>query len=84
MTTVPVLGHTSFEESYPLLANQSSGQGQAEWSKGGRGCTPAGRINFVSLMAYGPKVFLLSLSHGGGGGGYSFWNQAERFPTFVT
>ena len=29
------------------------------------GCTPARKINFVSLVAYGPKVFLLSLSHGG-------------------
>ena len=31
----------------------------------GRGGAPAREISFVSLMAYGPKVFLLSLSHGG-------------------
>ena len=31
----------------------------------GRGGTPARKINFVSLLAYGPKVFLLSLNHGG-------------------
>ena len=33
--------------------------------KGGRGGTPARKINFVSYVAYGPKDFLLSLSHGG-------------------
>ena len=27
--TMPVIGHPSFEESYPSLANQSSAQGQA-------------------------------------------------------
>ena len=31
----------------------------------GRGGAPTRKISFVSLMAYGPKVFLLSLSHGG-------------------
>ena len=31
----------------------------------GRGGAPAREIIFVSLVAYGPKVFLLSLSHGG-------------------
>ena len=62
---MPVLGCPSLEESYPSLANQSSAWGQAGWSKGGRGSTPAWRISFVSLVAYSPKVFLLSLSHGG-------------------
>ena len=33
--------------------------------KGGRGSAPTRKISFVSLMAYGPKVFLLSLSHRG-------------------
>ena len=56
---------SSFEESYLSLTNQSSTQGQVGWSKGGRGCAPAGRRSFLSLVAYGPKVFLLSLSHGG-------------------
>ena len=31
----------------------------------GRGGAPAREISFVSLVASGPKVFLLSLSHGG-------------------
>ena len=47
------------------LLSHLPGSRQGEWSKGGRGCTPARRISFVSLVAYGPKVFLLSLSHGG-------------------
>ena len=33
--------------------------------KGGRGGAPTRKISFVSLVAYGPKVFLLSLSHRG-------------------
>ena len=75
--TVPVLGHPSLEESYPLLANQSSAQGQAGWSKGSKGGTPSEKISFVSLVAYGPKIFYSILAMGG----YSFWNQAGRFPT---
>ena len=63
--TMPVLGHPSFEESYPSVANWSSTWGQAGWSKGGRGGAPARQINFVFLMAYGAKVSLLSLSHEG-------------------
>ena len=31
----------------------------------GRGGAPAREISFVSLVAYGPEAFLLSLSHGG-------------------
>ena len=62
--TMPVLSCLSLEESYPSLANQSSTQGQAGWSNGDRGGAPGGRISFVSLGAYGPKIFLLSLSHG--------------------
>ena len=56
LMTMPVLGHPSLEESYPSLANQSSAQGQAVWSKVGRGSTPAREISFVSLVASGPKV----------------------------
>ena len=33
--------------------------------KEGTGGTPTWKISFVSLMTYGPKVFLFSLSHGG-------------------
>ena len=33
--------------------------------KGVRGGAPIRTISFVSLVAYGPKVFLLSLSHEG-------------------
>ena len=72
METVPHLGRPSFEKSYLSLAKQSSIQGQAGWSKGGRGGAPTGKISFVSLMAYGPKVFYSALAMGG----YSFWNQA--------
>ena len=43
----------------------------------GRGGTPAREISFVSLMAYGPKVFDSALTMGV----YSFRNQAGRFPT---
>ena len=82
---VPVLGHPSLEESYPSLANQSSTRGQAEWSKGSRGSAPSRKISFVSLVAYGPKVFYSALATVGGGGGlgggYSFWIQAGWFPT---
>ena len=73
---MPVLGHPSFEESYPSLANKSSAQGQAGWSKGGRGGALAREISIVSLVAYGPKVFYSALAMGG----YSFWNQAGWFP----
>ena len=43
--------------SHPPGAKQSK-------VKGGRGGAPAREISFVSLVAYGPKVSLLSLSHG--------------------
>ena len=33
--------------------------------KVGRGSAPAREISFVSLVAHGPKVFLLRLSHEG-------------------
>ena len=62
---MPVLGCPFLEESYPSLANQSSARGQTGGSKGGRGGAPVGKIRFVSLVAFGPKVSLLSLSHGG-------------------
>ena len=62
--TMPVLGVPSLEESYLSLTNQSSARGQAGCGKEGRGA-PARKIGFGSLVAYGPKVFLLSLSHGG-------------------
>ena len=62
-TTFPVLGHPSLEESYLSLSNQSSSWGQAGSSKGGRGGALARKISFVSLVAYGTKVFLLSRSH---------------------
>ena len=75
--TVPVLGHASFEESYPSLANQSPAWGQAGEVKGGRGSVPAGKISFVSLVAYGPKVSYSALAMGS----YSFWNQTGWFPT---
>ena len=42
----------------------------------GRGGTPAREINFVSLVAYGPKSDSALIM-----GGYSLWNQAGRFPT---
>ena len=42
-----------------------------------RGGAPAREISFVSLVAYGPKVSDSALAMGG----YSFWNQAGRFPT---
>ena len=45
----------------------------------GRGGTPAREISFVSLVAYGPKVSDSALAMGG----YSFWNQAGRFPTMA-
>ena len=75
--TMPVLGYPSLEESYPSLTNQSCTGGQAGWSKVGRGGAPAREINFVSLVAYGPKVSHSALAMGV----YSFWNQAGRFPT---
>ena len=58
---MPVLGHPSREESYPVVHPRAK-QGDV---KGGRGSAPAREISFVSLVAYGPKVYLLSLSHGG-------------------
>ena len=45
--------------------------------KVGRGSAPAREISFVSLVAYGPKVFYLALAMGD----YSFLNQAGWFPT---
>ena len=64
--TIPVLGRPSLQESYSSLANQSSpGAKQGEVGRGG---SPAREISFISLVAYGLKVYLLSLSHGG----YSF------------
>ena len=75
--TVPVLGHPSLEESHPSLANRSYTGGQAGQSKVGRGGAPAREISFVSLVAYGPTVSHSALAMGG----YSFWNQAGRFPT---
>ena len=42
------------------LASHPPGARQSEVD-----CTPAEKINFVSLVAYGPKTFLLSLCHGG-------------------
>ena len=65
LMTVPVLGCPSLEESYLSLANQSLAHGQAGYSKGVRGGTPAREISFVSLVAYGLKVCLLSVSHEG-------------------
>ena len=47
----PCLSGCSFlEESYPSLTIQPS-RGQAGRSKGGRGCAPARRISYVSLVA---------------------------------
>ena len=60
--TMPVLGHSSLEESYPSLANWS-GSGPSN-SKVGRGSTPAREISFVSLMAYGPNVSDSALAMG--------------------
>ena len=60
---MPVLGHPSLEESYLSLANQSPARAKQGEVKRGRGSAPAREISFVSLAAYGPKVFLLS--HGG-------------------
>ena len=74
---MPVLDHPSFKESYPSLANWTCTGGQAGWSKVGRGSAPAREINFVSLVAYGPKISHSALAMGV----YSFWNQAGRFPT---
>ena len=54
-------------------------QGQAGWSKVGRGSVPVREISFVSLVACGPKVFDSALAMGV----YSFWNQAGRFPTLT-
>ena len=45
--------------------------------KGGRGGASTRKISFVSLVAYDSKVFYSGLTMGG----YSFWNQAGRFPT---
>ena len=44
--------------SHPLGAKQGE-------VKGGRGSAPTRKINFISLVAYGPKVVLPNLSHGG-------------------
>ena len=52
--TVPVLGHSSLEELYLLLANQSSVRAQQGEVKGGKGVTPKRKISFVSLVAYDP------------------------------
>ena len=62
---MPVLGRPSLEESYLSLANQSPARAKQGEVKGGRGGAPTRKISFVSSMVYGPKVFLLSLSHGG-------------------
>ena len=63
--TMPVLGCPSFEESYPYwLTSHPPGVKQGE-VKGGRGDTPTRKISSVSLVAYGPKVFLLRFSHEG-------------------
>ena len=74
---MPVLGCPSHEESYPSLANQSSSWGQAGGSKGCRGSAPARKISFISLVTYGPKVFLLSLSQEG----LQFLKTGRWFPT---
>ena len=60
----PVLGRPSFEESYPSLANWSSSGPSRVKSKVDRGGAPAREINFVSLVAYGPKVFHSALATG--------------------
>ena len=73
---MPVLGHPSFEGSYPSLANwSSSGPSRIKWS-GQRWHTCQGD-KLVSLVAYGPKVSDSALAMGV----YSFWNQAGQFPT---
>ena len=58
------LGCPSFEESYLSLANQSPAWGQAGEVKGDRGSVLAGKISFVSLVAYGPKVSDSALTMG--------------------
>ena len=64
--TTPALGHPSLEESYSSLANSGHPPGAKQSEvKGGRGGALAREISFVSLVAYAPKVFLLSLSHEG-------------------
>ena len=63
--TMPVLGHPSLEESYSHWLTSHPPRAKQGEVKGGRGDTLAREISFVSLVAYGPKVSLLSLSHGG-------------------
>ena len=72
--TVPILGCPYIEASYLSLANQSPAWNQAEWSKEGRGNTPAREISFVSLVL---MVSFLSLSHGEGGGTASETRQGS-------
>lgn len=76
LVMVPILGWPSLEASYPSLASQSLAWGQAEWSEGGRADAPAGKISFVSSVAYGPKVSLLSLSQEG----LQFLNPGREVP----
>ena len=78
LVIVSVLGRPSLEESYPSLANGSctGGQGEVKWAEA---VLLSGRY-FVSLVAWGPKVSHSALAMGG----YSFWNQAEQFPTHYT
>ena len=61
--TVPVLGLSSLEESYPSWAKRSCTGGQAGY-KVGRDSAPAREISFVSLVAYGPKVSDSALAMG--------------------
>ena len=67
---MPVLGHPLRNVTCHWLTSHPPGAKQGE-VKEGRGVTPAREISFVSLVAYGPKVSLLSLSHGAGEGGGS-------------
>ena len=71
--TMPVLGCPSLEGRH-WSTNHLPRAKQVE-VKWGKGSTPTRKISFVSLVAYGPKVSLLSLAMGG----YSFWNQAGGF-----
>ena len=62
---MPVLGHPPLRNlTRQWLTSHLPGAKQGE-VMGGRGGAPAGRISFVSLVAYGPKVFYSALAMGG-------------------
>ena len=63
--TMPVLGHPSFEESYPSLANQSSARGQAGCSKRGQRWCPSWEDLLCLLSGLWSQGLSLSLAKGG-------------------